>query len=191
MSLEAWSALAQIGTFAVIAATAVAALVQLNHLRAANALAASNLFIQEYEGPELRDAFSFVRTQLKQALDDPAFREELRSGHLDRAKHPEIMVCNFFDQWGGYYRTGAIDRTMFMRHNAGVVLSFWQRLEPVVALAARDGVNRAFEQFEYVAVQAQDWEASHAGGDYPKAVRRMPLTDPWRDLDRRNGSSGA
>jgi hypothetical protein len=60
MSLEAWSAAAQIGTFLVIAATAVAALVQLNHLRAANQIAASNMFIQEYEGPELREAF-FVR----------------------------------------------------------------------------------------------------------------------------------
>jgi len=34
MSIEAWAAFAQIGTFVVIAATAVAALVQLRHLRA-------------------------------------------------------------------------------------------------------------------------------------------------------------
>jgi hypothetical protein len=184
MSLEAWSAAAQIGTFLVIAATAVAALVQLNHLRAANQIAASNMFIQEYDGPELREAFSFVRSQLKHRLEDPAFRKEIRNGDLDRAKHPEIMVCNFFDQWGGYFREGAMDRTMFMRHSAGVVLAFWEHLAPVVVLSARDGANKAFEQFEYLAVQAEDWEAIHPGGDYPKGVRRMPLTDPWRDLDR-------
>lgn len=185
MSLEVVTAFAQIGTFVVIAATAVAALVQLSHLRAANQIAASNMFIQEYEGPELREAFSFVRSQLKQRLEDPAFREEIRSGDLERSKHPEITVCNFFDQWGGYYRHGAMDRTMFMRHSAGVVLAFWQQLEPVVALSAEGGANKAFEQFEYLAVQAQEWEANHPGGDYPKGVRRLPLTDPWRDLDRK------
>jgi hypothetical protein len=63
------------------------------------------------------------------------------------------------------------------------VLSFWERLEPVVALLATDGVNLAFEQFEYVAVQAQDWQAEHPRGDYPPGVRRMPFSDPWRDID--------
>ena len=186
MSIEAWAAAAQIGTFVVIAATAVAALIQLRHLRAANDMAASNMFIQEYEGPDLRDAFSFVRSRLAQSLEDPDFREELRVGRLDRVKHPEIAVCNFFDQWGGYYRQGAINRTMFMRHNAGVVLAFWQDLEPVVALSAeRLGANTAFEQFEFLVVQAQEWSASHPGGDYPKGVQRLPLTNRWKDSERK------
>ena len=174
MSLDAWAAFAQVGTFVVIAATAIAALIQLKHLRAANDMSASNMFIQEYEGPDLRDAFSFVRTQLAKRLEDPAFREELRSSQLDRSIHPEIAICNFFDQYGGYYRQGAVNRTMFMRHNAGVVLRFWELLEPVVALVAEpSGSNTSFEQFEYVAVQAQDWVANHPKGDYPKGMRRI------------------
>ena len=186
MSLDALSAIAQIGTFVVIAATALAALIQLRHLRAANDMATSNMFIQEYEGPDLREAFSFVRTQLAQRLKDPAFRQEIRNRQLDRTKHPEIAVCNLFDQWGGYYRHGAINRTQFMRHNAGVVTAFWKILEPVIALAAaNDGANTAFEQFEYMAVIAKDWLASHPQGDYPKGMRRMPLSDPWRDEDTR------
>jgi len=186
MTLEAWSAIAQIGTFVVIAATAIAALIQLRHVRAANDMTTSNMFIQEFEGPDLREAFAFVRTQLDEKLKDPAFRRELREGQVDRAKHPEIAVCNFFDQWGGYYRHGAINRTQFMRHNAGVVTRFWRRLEPVVALlVGPDGVNTAFEQFEYLIVQAQDWLAKHPSGDYPAGVRRIPLTDPWAAEDSR------
>jgi len=40
MSLETWSTAASIGTFVVIAATAVAALAQLRHMRSSNQIAA-------------------------------------------------------------------------------------------------------------------------------------------------------
>lgn len=184
MPIEVWAALAQFGTFVVIAATAAAALIQLRHLRAANNMAAASMFIQEFEGSELRDSFTFVRTQLKERLEDAEFREEIRDFTQDRLKHPEISVCNFFDLWGGHYREEAINRTWFMRHNAGVVLGFWKLLEPVVALAAsRDGANISFEQFEYLAVKAQDWLAAHPAGDYPAGVRRLPLPDSWKDID--------
>ncbi|MBV8170927.1 MAG: hypothetical protein JO219_03240 [Candidatus Eremiobacteraeota bacterium] len=183
MSLDALSAIAQIGTFVVIAATAIAALVQLSHLRAANQVASFGAFIREYEGPELRDAFHFVRTQLATRLEDPAFRQQLRGGPVDRDEHPEVAVANFFDLWGGYYREGVIDRTAFMRHNARIVISFWNILEPVVALSVTDGVNTAWEQFEYLAVQAREWVAHHPGGDYPSGMKRIPLVDRWRDAD--------
>jgi hypothetical protein len=50
MDLDALAAFAQIGTFLVIVATAVAALVPLRHLRADNEMAAASMFIQEFEG---------------------------------------------------------------------------------------------------------------------------------------------
>lgn len=184
MSLEALAAIAQIATFIVIGATAVAALIQLRHLRSANDMQAASMFIQEFEGSELRDAFSFVRTQLEHKLEDPVFRAEIRAPGQDRAKHPEVAVLNFFDLWGGHYRSGAINRRWFMRHNAGLILGFWQRLEPVVALSVGpDGLNTSYEAFEYVVVQAQDWVASHPSGDYPNGVRRLPLHDKWRNID--------
>ncbi|MBV8669680.1 MAG: hypothetical protein JOZ28_10745, partial [Candidatus Eremiobacteraeota bacterium] len=134
MTLEAWGTLASVGTFIVITATAIAALMQLRHMRAANQIVTWQQFASAYEGTEFRQAFDFVRTELSKRLEDPAFRQELREGRTERTKHPEITICNLFDQWGLYYRSGAIDRTGFMRVNAGVVVSFWKRLAPVVAL---------------------------------------------------------
>lgn len=185
MPLDAWASLAQVGTFIVIAVTAIAALVQLRHLRAANQVTNHQTFFQMYEGVELRDAFHFVRRELNDRLKDPAFRSQLRTGELDRALHPEITICNFFDQWGGYYRMGVIDRHAFMRQNAGLIGSFWEQLSPVVALVAveSNGVNTSFEQFEYLASQAQEWMRRLPQGDFPKDARRMPLVDPWRDID--------
>lgn len=104
MSLEFWTAFGSVGTLVVIAVTALIALIQVRHLRAANqAHFLNNLFI-EYEGPEFRDAFNFVRADLRQRLEDPSFRRELRAGGSDRAKHPESQSSTFSNNWGIYTR---------------------------------------------------------------------------------------
>lgn len=193
MSSELLTAIASIGTFVVIAATAIAAVIQLRHMRAANQVAALKAFAEAYEGPELRDAFYFVRTQLRNKLEDPAFRRDLRfDTMLERSKHPEIQICNFFDQWGCNYRDGAIDRRSFLRVNAGVVANFWALLEPVIALMAdpRNG-NTSFQQFEYLTVQARRWCERNPAGDFPKEEKRIALVDPWRDVDATSRSTAA
>ena len=185
MSFEAVAALAQVATFVVIAATAAASMVQLRHLRAANQVSSVRVLLEEYEGAELRDAFHFVRADLAARLQDPVFREELRTGKSDRLTHPEITICNFFDKWGAHYREGAIDRRAFMRQMAGVTVGFWKRLEPAIVLMSYpSGVNTSFEAFEYLTVEAQRWIARHPNGDYPKGMPRIALVDPWKDEDR-------
>ena len=183
-SLEFWSTAASVGTFIVIAATAIAAVFQLRHMRSANQVAAIQTFAANYEGPELRDAFHFVRAELAERLQDPAFRRELRSGITDRMKHPELTICNFLDQWGFYYRNGVIDRESFLRINAALIVKFWERLEPVVALFAdpQKG-NVSFQEFEYLTVQARCWVERHPDGDYPKGALRIPLVDRWQAED--------
>lgn len=184
MSLEAWAALAQVGTFMVIAATAAASLVQLRHLRAANQVAALRLLMEQYEGPELRDAFHFVREELAGRLEDPAFRLELQSNQTDRLKHPEVTVCNFFDTWGLHYREGAVEKRAFMRIMAEVTVWFWKELEPVIAMSVNSsGVNTSFQNFEYLAMDAGKWVAAHPDGDYPRGKPRMPLVNPWRETE--------
>ena len=184
MSSDQLSAFASVGTFIVIGVTAIAAVIQLRHLRSGNQAAAVQTLFASYEGAELRDAFQFVRTELADRMKDPQFRLELRRGQVDRLRHPEIKILNLFDEWGVYYRHGVIDRQVFMQVWGGIVVRFWHQLEPVIALLA-DPVegNTAFQQFEYVAAQAQRWLEKHPEGDYPRGAHRMPLVDAWRDVD--------
>jgi hypothetical protein len=185
MTLEFWTAVGSVGTLVVISATAVIALLQLRHMRAANQVAAIQTFFSMYEGPDYRHAFDFVRTELPKHLEDPKFRAELRSGGAARSKHPEMLVCNFFDQWGAYYRSGVIDRDVFMQLNAGLITGYWRTLQPVVMLnAERRGGNTSFQNFEMLAVFARQWLEQHPAGDYPKGVERIELTDPWREIDK-------
>ena len=190
MSLEFWTAFGSVGTLVVIAATGIIALIQVRHLRAANQAAFLHNLFHEYEGPELRDAFHFVRAELNQRLDDPAFRNELRSGLVDRINHPEITILNWFEQLGHLYRNGAIDRHIFMEGFGRVVVAFWQRFEPVAALIAeRDSGNVTFQQFELLTIEARRWIERHPTGAFPVGVDRLPLHNPWRDVDKTTTSS--
>jgi hypothetical protein len=185
MTSEFLTTAAAIGTFVVIAATAVAAMVQLRHLRAANQITALDSFTKTYEGAEFRDAFHFVRSELNERLKDPAFRRELRGGTIDRANHPEVVVLNILETWGNYYRYGAIDRHIFVQQLARVMTGFWTMLEPTIALMSErsGGINVAFENFEFFVIEARKWTDRNPLGTFPKGVRRIPLTDQWREVD--------
>jgi hypothetical protein len=185
MPLDAAAALSQIGTFVVIAATAVTAIVQLRHLRSGNQLMWMRGLAQDYEGAEFRDAFHFVRSELTERLKELPFRKELRSGLIDRAKHPEVVVLNLFENWGRYYRGGAVDRALFLSQFCRVIVGHWDVLEPAIALIATrtDGVNTSFGSFEYLTVKARAWMTSNPHADYPKGAPRIPLKDPWADED--------
>jgi hypothetical protein len=186
MSLDAVAALSQVGTFIVIAATAVTAIVQLRHLRSGNQLMWMRGLAQDYEGAEFRDAFHFVRAELTERLKEQHFRNELRSGLIDRARHPEVVVLNLFENWGRYYRGGAVDRTLFLTQFCRVIVSHWEVLEPAVTLIATrtGGLNTSFGSFEYLTVKARDWMADNPHADYPKGTPRIPLTDKWAAEDR-------
>ena len=176
MTLEMLSALASVGTLVVITATAIAAVLQLRQQRTANKIAYIQSFFASYEGPELRAAFDFVRHDLSDRLKDPEFRGELLPDkNPDRARHPEISVINFFDTWGLYYRDGVVDRQTLMRVFGGVIVSFWERLAPVIALGSDAHGNTSCQDFEYLAVQAHRWLARHPNGDWPKNEPRMQL----------------
>ena len=185
MSAEWLTAIGTLGTFVVIAASAFAALVQLRHLRAANQIATLAAFTQQYEGPELRDAFHFVRTELASRLEDRTFRDELRSGKLDRARHPEVTIGNFFEQWGRNYRSGSIDKRAFLKDMGNIAIAFWERMAPVIAMVSErtDGINVAFENWELMVVDAYAWTARHRHGTFPTNINRIALVDPWKKTD--------
>jgi hypothetical protein len=73
MSLELINTFFTFGTFVVIAATAIAAVVQLRHARSSNHIAALNELRETTEVPEFQAALYFVQGELSAKLQDPAF----------------------------------------------------------------------------------------------------------------------
>jgi hypothetical protein len=88
MSLELANTLATLGTFVVIAATAIAALLQLRHARSSNQIAALNELRETTETPAFLEASHFVQGGLSAKLQDPAFRYQvaMRSVRTDETR---------------------------------------------------------------------------------------------------------
>lgn len=76
MSLEAWSTAASIGTFVVIAATAIAALAQLRHMRSSNQIAALTAMQKMLESERFTHHQRFVVEQLPKLITDPVGRSK-------------------------------------------------------------------------------------------------------------------
>lgn len=183
MSAEYLSAYAAIGTFIVIAITALAAVVQLRHIRGANQLTGLLHVTEAWGGEHIQGANRFINTELPARLRDPQYRSELMSPDPDRRAHKELIVADILEQTGSYIKYDMIDGQQFLDITGGYVRHMWDRLRPVVAMR-RVATNSAslYENFEYLAVLEQDFRAKHGGDNYPRGVRRLMSEAEWREL---------
>jgi hypothetical protein len=192
--LELVNTLATFGTFLVIAATAIAAIVQLRHARSSNQIAAINELRETENAPDFQAARHFVETQLAGKLQDPAFRYQVAipEARTDETRSLFAMIRaigNFYEDMGLLVRTGLVDREFIAQSwNANVLLA-WESLAPVTALNRQARGNVIWENFEYLTVLAQDWEAAHATGTYPAGMRRIKIDYPWLEADKQYAAS--
>src|SRR5207253_6109507 len=133
MTMEAWATVAAVGTFLVISVTAVAAFIQLRHLRARNQLSAMLKLLELEQSPELERRFHFVRVQLREKMEDPAFRASLGARPVDRTVHPERHVIAWFEHIGAWMKSGLIDEQVYLEHASPIIAQYWMLLEPSVS----------------------------------------------------------
>lgn len=182
--LEVVNTIAQVASLVVVLTAAIAAIVQLRHLRASNELEALLALIAQLREPELQQAFHFVQTALEDRLEDPAYRGELaRLGYIDAAVHPEMEVCNWFNEVGTLVKNRLIDEGTFLDLFARLVTYYWSRLEPAIAILRRLRGPSQYENFEYLVQLAIQWKAKYPDGAYPRNVSRLPLVDRWAAVD--------
>jgi hypothetical protein len=194
MSLELVNTLATFGTFVVIAATAIAAIVQLRHARSSNHIAALNELRETMESPGFVVARHFIETELSTKLQDPAFRYQYaqpaaRTDEMRPFVGKINAVANFFEGVGLLVKNGLVDRDLMLEMWAGVVIQSWERLAPVVAIYRRRVGDALWENFEYLTVLARGWIAAHPKGTYPAGVQRIGLKDEWLEADKQYAAS--
>ena len=190
MSLELVNTFGTLLTVAIIAATAIAAMVQLRHLRAGNQINAMLAIGNQFDEKEFRDAVNLVLHKLDSALEDPEYRAYglARSRKLPLPTVSEQyrdvydavnLVANTYEELGILVKNGIIDRDIFLDRYSYVIIRNWRGVEPEVAFTrAITDEPRIWENFEYLTVLAQDFSAER-GSTYPKGVRRLQLQNPW------------
>ena len=189
MSLEIVNTVATALTATVIGATAIAALVQLRHLRAANQITALLAVQNELDSPDFRDAERLVREELSALLEDPEFcRYEVSMGRrvpilqaderYVRARQAANLIGNTFENIGSMVKNRILDEHLVMDIYSWIIDSYWKRLSGLTAIGrASTGEQSIYENFEYIAVLSQRWLASHPV-TYPRNVERMTLEVP-------------
>jgi hypothetical protein len=172
----------------VITATALVAIVQLRQLRSSNLIAALYKVRETSESQELRDAQHFVFTELAEKMKDPAFRYQMRHRaartNENQASIAKIItVGNFWESVGTLVKTGLLDKKLVFEAWSGHVVDDWEKLAPATALWRRIRGTATMENFEYLTVLSQDWEAAHPSGTYPTGTRRIDLRDDCLKAD--------
>src|SRR5204862_3369353 len=109
MSIDKWSLLTNAITLLVITATAVAALIQLRHLRAQNTLNAELAILKDWGDPHFREWREYIAGELQTKLKDLGFLAEYDVPNVDRSKHPELYACDRFEQIGSYLKYGLLE----------------------------------------------------------------------------------
>jgi hypothetical protein len=191
MSLEIWNTVATIGTFVVITATAITAVVQLRHARSSNEIVVLNELRKAQEEPDYRAALSFVHTGLKEKMKDPEFRRQLLafrdretvSAESERAIAMVTTIGDYYESMGLLVKRGLLDRDNALDIWSAYIRMEWERLAPFVALFRRNGSDSVYENFEYLAVHAEDWMKQYPNGTFPKGMRRLKIRDEWLEAD--------
>lgn len=191
MSPEIVTAISSLVTALVIAATAVAAVIQLRHMRSGNLIEAILSFRSMLEDDEHRKANRLLRGgDLARELQDPRFRRYLYrlSKRLPQDEVPQryvdlmeaaVALGNSFELIGGMIRNHVVAPEVFLANYWWVVTNTWERMKEYIAMMRQyTGADSLFEDFEYLTVVSGEWAKRHPNS-YARGVARMPLTNPY------------
>jgi len=190
MSLEFINSLGTVTTVVIVAATAIAALVQLRHLRAGNQINAMISIGDKFQGLPFTDALELVNAKLATALDDPTFRSYVVAvnrgpsvpnvdAQYVEVRRAAVLVGNTYEELGILVKNGIVDKTLFLDRYCGVTIGAWHRLENFTAfireVTADSGI---WENFELLTVMSEDF-LRESPSTYPRSIRRLQLSNPW------------
>ncbi len=177
MSAEWVTAIGTIGTFVVIAASAIAALMQLRHMRSGNAISLLTAYNNEFDTQEFQLAFSYVRSELPQRICEDSVMNELAAAPPFLGEYAAIRtIANFFEDMGAFVVTGLLDERIVCTLYSENVTSAWKSIAPVTALLrAKLDTQAIWENFEYLAFRAERFIERYPNGTYAQTAPRMPL----------------
>ena len=138
MAWEAITASATVVTTLVIAATAIAAIVQIRQLKLATQLEGFLALHREYASPEMYAVREYVANELPKRLRDEKYRDELEKGGAFTATHPELILGNFWEKVGTLVSTGLLEPSLYLEMGSYRAIEAWDQLANVVELRRRN-----------------------------------------------------
>jgi hypothetical protein len=183
MSLELINTLASVATTAIVAAAAIAAMIQLRHLRVNNQIGLQLEIHKTFIDREFWNALGRARVEIPHMAQDPSFAAFARRYHrgapaegddrFEGGYEAGLVVGRTFENIGNMVRNRLTDPRIFFEQYATLVVAAWAATEPIVRWRRRlDRSDLPWEDFEYLTVLSRRWLAEH-GSVYPKDVERI------------------
>jgi hypothetical protein len=149
---------------------------QLNHLRRSTQLEGAMRIFDEMDKPEFREAVRFVVHDLRNSMQDPAFRDAV--GFPEAAPdsvHKENIVLRFFERVGAYVKEGLLDGSLIYTVVPTTILSTWESLGDVIAIQRKTTSQLKAENFEFLYHGTVAWSKEH-GYDF------QPFSEGRKDV---------
>lgn len=191
VTLELINTIATVVTTVVITATAIAALVQLRHLRAQNQISGQLALRQVLLDRDMFEAVGRARQEVPLLMQEPAFRKYVADYHLGLAEDNErydslygeiLIVGRNLENIGNMVRNNLTDGRIFIEQYSPLVMIAWDAIEPLIRIRrAATKTDNSWEDFEYLTVLARRWVAEKRSA-YPRNVAR--ILPPYQELER-------
>ena len=172
--LDTLNTVAAIGTFIVIAATAIAAVIQLRHMRASNQLEGLLSVLARVEDANFNAWLTETQRQLPQLTNDPDYMQSVIDNTFDRSV-AWLQLGNSYDWVGSLVKNRLIPVDAFLDVYSFRVIQAWELMIPIIVVARYPDSDDIWENFEFLYVQANAWRKNHGGGNYPRHVARATL----------------
>jgi len=191
VTLELINTIASVATTVIVAAAAIAALVQLRHLRGANQISGQLALREVLLDRAFLQAVGRARQEVPALMTEPAFRKYVADYHFGLADDNErydsiyeeiLLVGRNLENIGNMIRNGLTDGRIFIEQWAPLVVTAWNAIEPLLRIRrVAEQADYAWEDFEYLTVLARRWIAENRTA-YPRNVAR--ILPPYHDLER-------
>jgi hypothetical protein len=166
--LDILNTVAAIGTFVVISTTAIAAVIQLRHLRANNQLEGLLDVLARVEDETFNKWLTDTQRELPQMLADPAYVQSIIDNTFDR-NVAWLQLGNQYERIGSLLKYRLIPEDPFLDVYWGRAKRAWELMLPITSLIRSGRTDDAiWENFEYMYVRAKAWGERHMHGNYPQ-----------------------
>ncbi len=168
-----WNALVSTLTLLVVAATAFVGLRQVRHLRGQNTLNGLLKVLDDWRDPQFQSWMDYLRHELPERVKDPEFLAELDHRPIDRRRHAELHICDWYEQVGSYLKHGLLDEQTMMDVGCSSAEGIWNMVEPVIERMRRTRGDELYENFEYLVVRGVMFQRKYPHGTYPAGMPRL------------------
>ena len=180
MSLEVWNLLISGATFIVLAATAIAAVIQLRHIQGSNQVTALDEFRKALDSPQYQ-AGVVLSADVARRIDNPDVRRDLETDPLPEWLEPLLYHFRLFETLGTYVKHGILSDRIVFDLWRNLFVSNWQRLAPAIVIMRRTRGDVFMENFEMLTALAQ---RQGQVSKYPGNIARITPQDRWLSTDR-------